>query len=208
MATLLLALLGCAGDKGADDTGGGGGTLGGTISMSDGNSATVNIQRAYGFNDGEAMLAYLSSDPDTKCSDAAKALSGDAVTADQVYSANTCNLRLEIATGYTATDPPSYTANDEDAYELGTNLLVTCAFAVGSFVEGEDGYAYQGETWYGYPYDFAWTIGGGDAAPFSFDIAFTALDGTGPDGSYVPADADVSGTVEGEWCPGLVEAML
>jgi|GEM_PF-1226266 len=214
VAVVALAM-GCTGDKdsGASDVASLEPKITGTVTVEGEASAEVAFYRAFAYDQGGTMLAYLSSHPNATCSNSADFLRTNQPPYDPVdmFEPGTCNLFLKIENDYDngyVWDQPSG-ADQPNFATLGSAM--NCAMGEGEFdffplSETDDpDFNWTGRWWEGGPSAYVYNLSGGGGENYSFTIEMSEYDG-----SFVheplndsPAVGAVSGTIEAEWCESL-----
>ncbi len=185
----------------------------GTVSVEGEASAEVAFYKAFAYDQGGTLLAYLSSSPTATCANSADFLRLNQPPYDPVdmFEGGTCNFLLKVEgdynAGYSHDQPAS--ADQPNFATLGSAL--NCAMGEGAFEfiplsdSDEPDYNWTGRWWEVGPSAFSYNISGGGGENYVFDIEMSAYDG-----SFVheplndsPAAGAVSGSIEAEWCEAL-----
>lgn len=198
----LLLLLACTGGDKADDTAGVE-SLGAITAARGGESATVSVGSAWGFNastNGKAVL-FLSASTDLDCATVGEALGGPEDPdwdRAEVFPPETCTIFAYLdylAEGVTWTEADAVSAT----------VSVSCTMDPGSWETSDDcveGVCYTGHYWQGSPTDFELGLTGGDGDAFAWSLRMDGYEGQFTYEELEPAPA--SGVVEGAgpagWC--------
>lgn len=217
MALVLLLTAACAGkdgDSGADLQP----QIVGTISP-DGAAEQGNVRfyKAFAFDQGGALLAYLSSSPEADCTEVGRYLQVGSAPYDPapVFAPDTCNMFIKISEDYDG--GIDYTRNEADAGLdlVGTGTAVECALGAGAFelttlVTDDEDYYYSGRWWVGNPLTYRYTFEGSGADGYTLDLELQQLDGGFVQESMeaVRATAAVSGSIRAEYCTDLASTGL
>jgi len=211
VATGFLLCSGCAKDDDDDDDDGLSVMISGTI-QPDGHDVTGSVRgyRAFAFDDGGDMIAYISSNPSATCANVVEYLSGgDPVDPVNVLSGGYCNIYLRIYDNYES----GYSASDDSLSAAGSSI--GCAMGEGSFEymtldQDDTDYYWTGQWWQGVPEVFDWTFTGDRDQGYAFDISMTEYSGSFPYEEFdrYLATGAVSGVVTAEVCEGLASTGL
>ncbi|HCH61173.1 MAG: hypothetical protein CL927_12095 [Deltaproteobacteria bacterium] len=182
----------------------------GTVSVDGQASAEVAFYKAFAYNQGGTLLAYLSSSPSATCTNVADYLQLDQPPYDPVemFEPSTCNLMLKIEDEYLGGFTHNQTADADQPNFATLGSALNCAMGEGSFEyvalsESDDpDYNWSGRWWEGGPFVYNYNLSGGDGEPYTFDIEMSAYDGSFVHESLNdnPANGAVSGTISAEWC--------
>lgn len=204
----------CGGTNGAGG-GSGGAMLTGSIQPTgEEESGEVEVVNAFGFELDGRMLAYLSSNPASTCDNVAEYLSQKSSDSPydpiEILSPGKCNMTVPVDNW---DDGLSTSEQDENYQWSSAGTVINCAMGEGDFNletrdEDDTDYYWTGRWWQGSPTVYEWSFSGGDGDDLVLDIVMSSYDGDfiyeGLDES--PAEGEVSGTVNAQWCPGLVQA--
>ena len=185
----------------------------GTVSVAGEASAEVAFFKAFAYDQGGTMLAYLSSNPNATCTNVSDYLRVGQEPYDPVdmFSPSTCNLMLKVDDeyegGYTHDQPAGA---DQPNFATGGSVL-NCAMGTGAFEfvplseTDEPDYNWSGRWWQGGPAVYTYDLSGGGGSNYSFNIEMSAYNGSFPHepANESPAAGAVSGTIEAEWCEAL-----
>jgi hypothetical protein len=202
-AGVLLALVACGGDKGAEVLG--------TISAGD-ESAELRAGSAFGVNVNGRASVLVSSSPDVTCAEAAAFLRvGDTDdNPEVVVPGGACALYADVMSGY---DAAGISLSDDPA---SVTFSLSCAMGEGAWVreergEGDLDWYWSGAYWQGAPTTFDLTMSGGDESPFALDLTMDADNGsfpydtTSPDPD--PGTGAVAAVLDVAWCPEIAAAV-
>lgn len=205
---ILVWLVACDAEKPGDSADE---SWGAVIADRAGETATVSVEAAFGFNsasNGKALL-YLTPNPEVTCHDMSTVLRGpedDEWNPATITPSGSCSLFLYG-------DYPAQTSWDVEPGTPSATMLVVlnCAMGDGEWVESGDcegGYCYSGHYWQGSPQRFSATLGGGDGEPLT--LALEMDDYTGGFTYELMEDAPASGRVQGSaeagWCDDFAES--
>ena len=222
LAALTLALGACKGKE--EDTGGEADPyITGQIQPDSGaHQGNVRFHKAFGFNQGEVFIAYISSNPDATCENVAQYLrvGGGAYDPSDMFRPETCNMFIKVSQDYEG--GIDYTRDEGDAAIdlIGAGTSIECAMGPGDWAlttlledDPDPDYYYTGATsqwWVGNPLTYRYTFSGGDGDDYTLDFELSQLDGGYVHESLeeVRATATVSGSMPAEWCEALASTGL
>jgi hypothetical protein len=181
--------------------------------------ANVAIYKAFGFDQNQRMLSYFSSSPNATCENVADYLRVGAEPYDpeEMFAPDSCNFFIRVDQDYAGGINYTRSADDTSIDLIGTGTSIECALGEGSFELGvlregdpDEDYYYSGRWWVGHPLTYTYNFSGGSEEPYTFEISYTALDGGYTQESLdgAAATAEVTGTIQGEWCPELASTGL
>ena len=174
--------------------------------------------RAFGYDEGDKMIAYISSNPKATCANVSEFLgpqSGEPLRPDKILKGGYCNITILVETGWD-NGFDSHWPDDESNYSESLGSNVRCDMGEGDWVletrgsEYEDWY-WSGTTWGGPPENYNWSFSGGDGDPLKLDIRMTSYQGyfySEAVYAVIPAEGQVEGEVTAEWCPSLANATI
>lgn len=182
----------------------------GTVSVDGQASAEVAFYKAFAYDQGGTMLAYLSSSPTATCTNVTDYLRVNQDPYDPVdmFEPSTCNLLLKIEDEYLGGFAHNQPADATQPNFATLGSAINCAMGEGAFEyvalsETDDpDYNWSGRWWEGGPSAYNYNLSGGDGEDYVFDIEMSAYDGSFVHESLndSPANGAVSGTIEAEWC--------
>lgn len=179
-------------------------------------TAEFSIYKAFAFNDQGTLWMYLSSNPETYCTDVIEYLtSSDPYDPVKVLAPGKCNMYIKLSnwTGESI-------AKDDNLLIAESNIQ--CAMGDGDFeymiLEGdnEKDYYWTGNWWQGVPTGYEWEISGdheGDADnPAGYNIDISMYEFSGGFIHMEPQKYDGTGNVQGSMevyiCEGLASTGL
>lgn len=206
---ILAALIACGGKDGGVDDGGPWGVI---VAARGGETATVEVGAAWGFNsdsNGKTLL-YLSPNPDADCAAMATALQGPNAGDDWdpaiITPPGTCSVFLYG-------DYPAQTSWDVTPDAPSTTMLVVlnCAMDEGVWEQSGDcegGFCYTGHYWQGSPQSYTLKLEGGEGEDFAMELAMDDYAGgfTYESMDDAPASGAVQGSASAGWCSDFGES--
>ncbi|MFH1467152.1 MAG: hypothetical protein ABIO70_22400 [Pseudomonadota bacterium] len=201
LALPALALAACE----KDDTGSVAGAITGSLAFDDEESAEVNVEVAYGFDQGERALLYFPSNPVATCADVATYLGHDNhFDPTNLFAAGHCNLSAVI-TVYDGAGVDL--AGDALSSDVSWSLNCTIGEGVWQWEErdDDDGYYWSGRWWLGGPGQWSLSASGGGGSDFEAEAEMNDYHGNYTE-EFKSAGAEglVSGSMAVTWCPDLV----
>jgi hypothetical protein len=201
---MMLLLLGCVGEKEAEDLG-----VAGTLSAehvtdtTETVTAAVSTLHAYGVNTG-GEVAVLLVPTEATCEDAATYLTTPSAdwNPEIITGVGTCSVYVYSA----HYDSDSLTVEDDATL---ATVALNCAMGDGAWNDegGDVGYSYDGAWWIGSPQGFDLELSGGTEEDFAVTLSMDTYTGSFThDGAYPdpdPASGVVEGSTTATWCPDM-----
>lgn len=216
-ALALLIAVGCK-DKAADTGDDLEPQLVGTIEPDGaGEVGNVRFYKAFAFDQGGSLLAYLTSSPDADCASVGQYLrvGGDPYDPVKVFQPETCNMFIKIAEDYDGGIDYTRSEGDAGLDLVGTGTAIECALGAGAFelttlLTDDEDYYYSGRWWVGNPLSYRYTFEGSGEGGYTLGLELSQLDGGFVHESLeeVRATASVSGSVKAEYCTDLASTGL
>lgn len=218
-AVISLSLWACKGKE--EDTGGEPDPyIVGQIQPDVGDDAgNIRFHKAFGFNQGEVFIAYISSNPDATCENVAQYLrvGSGAYDPSEMFRPDTCNMFIKVSQDYDGGIDYSRAEGDPSIDLVGAGTSIECALGAGDWElttlledDPDPDYYYSGRWWVGNPLTYRYTFSGGDGEDYTLNLELSQLDGGYVHESLeeVRATATVSGSMPAEWCEGLASTGL
>ena len=179
--------------------------LSGTID-SDGSSGDVAGVEAFGWDDGDKLLFYVSSTPGVTCDSLSEYLSASGeFDPSSVLTAGMCDFFFRLSDSY---DSGGWSVETGDL--MGAGAVVNCAMEDGTWEletrDDDTDYYYTGRWWQGTPDQYSYTFsGGGEGGTYTAELEMSSYSGSFIYEDFVADEGsgNVSGTVTAEWCGGL-----
>ena len=167
-----------------------------------GSSAEVWDSATYFYASDSEMFLYMSAAEGVDCDSVALAIDGDIMESDgdgpALYQpSNACVLTV----GSSIWDGSLTVDLEADGVTADAALSVNCWMA-GEWVNGDDGWTFDGMYWNGHPTSYHLEVEG-DEEGGTFTVEMSDYEGKDPldfEGTDYPGTGEVSGTGDVKWC--------
>ena len=185
----------------------------GTVTAEGEASAQVAFYKAFAFDQGGKLLAYLSSSPNATCENVADYLrvSEGPYDPKDMFEGGHCNMFIIIDGDFDGSFSHTRPADSTEPNLVAAGTSMECAMGEGQFEltrlteSDRDDYYWSGRWWQGRPNAYTYDFSGGAGSSYQLTLEMSAYDGgfIHEELDDTPAVGAVSGTIEAEWCDAL-----